>query len=217
MSKPLQGDWGDKDYRLGFYWAVPYRCGFCGREVSSERGWQIVWTDVDLPPEDEDAQELEGYIRICPNCKRPTFFEEGTQYPKVPIGEPVANLPNDVEGLFNEARVSASSGAPTASVLCLRKLLMNIAVNKGAPVDKTFQQYVDFLARKGYVPPDGKGWVDHIRNKGNDANHEIALMDSSDAKELIDFAGMLLTFIYEFPGRVPKVQKKENQAATATA
>jgi hypothetical protein len=174
--------------------------------VSSERGWQIVWEEEEGDP--EEGGMLEGYIRICPNCKRPTFFESGTQYPNVPIGEPVEALPKDVEGLYNEARVSASCGAPTASVLCLRKLLMNIAVNKGAPVDKTFRQYVDYLAEKGYVPPDGKGWVDHIRNKGNDANHEIALMDSSNAKELIDFAGMLLTFIYEFPGRVPKAQKK---------
>jgi len=121
-----------------------------------------------------------------------------------PAGYDVKDLPKDIEGLYNEARVSASSGAPTASVLSLRKLLMNIAVNKGAPVNGTFQNYVDYLASKGYVPPDGKGWVDHIRNKGNDANHEIALMSPSDAHELIDFAGMLLRFIYEYPSRVPK-------------
>ncbi len=85
---------------------------------------------------------------------------------------------------------------------------MNIAVNKGAPTGQTFQQYVDYLASKGYVSPDGKMWVDHIRKKGNDANHEIALMDASDAEELMAFAEMLLKTIYEFPNRILKVPMK---------
>jgi hypothetical protein len=88
--------------------------------------------------------------------------------------------------------------------LALRKLLMNIAVNKGANAGLSFQQYVEYLDSKGYVPPDGKAWVDHIRRKSNDANHEIALMKASDAEELITFAEMLLKFVYEFPSRVPK-------------
>lgn len=200
----LRGDWGEKSYPLGWGFAAPYRCGFCSHEVSSERGWSNLLRD-DEDPEEEELIQLEAYIRICPNCKRPTFFETPNgQYPMAPAGYDVKDLPKDIEGLYNEARVSASSGAPTASVLSLRKLLMNIAVNKGAPVNGTFQNYVDYLASKGYVPPDGKGWVDHIRNKGNDANHEIALMSPSDAHELIDFAGMLLRFIYEYPSRVPK-------------
>lgn len=82
--------------------------------------------------------------------------------------------------------------------------MMNIAVGKGAAKDLSFLQYVEYLASKGYVPPDGKHWVDHIRSKGNDANHEIALMKGADAEELITFAEMLLKFVYEFPARVPK-------------
>jgi hypothetical protein len=53
------------------------------------------------------------------------------------------------------------------------------------------------------VPPNGKGWVDHIRKKGNEATHEIVLMKKDDALELISFAEMLLKFIYEFPAQVP--------------
>ncbi len=60
------------------------------------------------------------------------------------------------------------------------------------------------MAAKGYVPPNGRGWVDHIRKKGNEANHEIRLMTKIDAEELVSFAEMLLKFIYEFPERVPK-------------
>jgi hypothetical protein len=146
----------------------------------------------------------QGEIRICPNCNRPTFLEEGSQYPSVPIGEPVEHLPDDIESLYNEARIAAGAGAPTSSVLAMRKLLMNIAVDKGAKPGLKFVEYVDYLAANGYVPPDGKPWVDHIRSRSNEANHEIALMNGSDAEELITFAGMLLKFIYEFPKRLPK-------------
>ena len=49
--------------------------------------------------------------------------------------------------------------------------------------------------------------MDHIRKKGNEANHEIRLMKKADAEELISFSEMLLKFIYEFPQRVPKASK----------
>ena len=54
------------------------------------------------------------------------------------------------------------------------------------------------------VPPNGKVWVDHIRNKGNEATHEIRLMAPEDAAELISFSEMLLKFVFEFPAKVPK-------------
>jgi hypothetical protein len=62
---------------------------------------------------------------------------------------------------------------------------------------------VQYLADAGYVPPNGKGWVDHIRKRGNEANHEIVIMTPADAKELIAFSEMLLKFIYEFPKQIP--------------
>jgi len=43
--------------------------------------------------------------------------------------------------------------------------------------------------------------VDHIRTKGNEANHEIRLMGRQDAEELVTFVEMLLKFIYEFPSK----------------
>ncbi len=84
---------------------------------------------------------------------------------------------------------------------------MNIAVNLKAAPGLTFIEYVEYLAQKGYVPPNGQAWVDHIRKKGNEATHEIALMGSDDAKDLISFVEMLLKFIYEFPNKIPPSPK----------
>lgn len=81
---------------------------------------------------------------------------------------------------------------------------MNIAVEKGADEGKPFMDYVEFLAAQGFVPPGGGAWVDHIRQQGNEATHEIAMKTDADARDLIAFVEMLLKFIYEFPGRVPK-------------
>ena len=81
---------------------------------------------------------------------------------------------------------------------------MNIAVAQGATPGESFASYVEHLAKAGFIPPNGKGWVDHIRLKGNEATHEIKVMTLADAEDLIAFLEMLLKFIYEFPLRVPR-------------
>jgi hypothetical protein len=126
------------------------------------------------------------------------------QVPGIAPGAKVLHLPKEIERLYDEARKSAAIGSFTSSVLTCRKLLMNIAAEQGAKEGETFVTYVKYLADHGFVPPNGKHWVDHIRKKGNEANHEIVLMVKGDAEELITFAEMLLKFIFEFPERVPK-------------
>lgn len=81
---------------------------------------------------------------------------------------------------------------------------MNIAVSKGAKEGEKFVTYVQFLSDNGYIPPDGKQWVDHIRKKGNEATHEITIMTREDAEELIDFIEMLLKFMFEFPAMIKR-------------
>lgn len=81
---------------------------------------------------------------------------------------------------------------------------MHIAVSKGAKAGDSFVFYVEYLAAQNYVPPDAKPWVDHIRTKGNEANHEIHMAAKEDAEDLISFSEMLLKVIFEFPAAVKK-------------
>lgn len=81
---------------------------------------------------------------------------------------------------------------------------MHIAVAKGAKDGLKFIEYVEYLSAQNYIPPDAKDWVDHIREKGNEANHEITIMTKQDAEDLIAFSEMLLKLIYEFPANVKK-------------
>jgi Domain of unknown function (DUF4145) len=179
--------------------ARAYTCGYCGKLVGPNTGYSahVIIGGNPGPP---------LAIRICSNCKYPTFWDlNDRQYPGVPYGSEVGSLPDDIGRLYKEARDCYAAGAFTASVLACRKILMNIAVAQGADEGKQFIVYVEYLAANGYVPPNGRGWVDHIRKKGNEATHEIALMTDDDAAELISFVEMLLKFIYEFPARVPTV------------
>lgn len=173
-------------------------CGFCGLNISSDSGYGIRNTSSN--------KQMSGVgIYICHNCGGPTFFDvDESRIPAAPLGEPVKHVPEDLNTLYEEARRCTSSGCYTAAVLLCRKALMNIAVDKGADSDgKPFAYYVKYLADNHWVPPNGQHWVDHIRKKGNEATHEIALMEEDDARDLLHFVAALLRFIHEFPKMVP--------------
>lgn len=169
-----------------------FTCGFCGHLVASRDGFF----------NKEGGGNIAIYI--CPNCDKPSYFAgNDEQVPGVAPGKEIDDIPQDLLKIYNEARHCISVNAYTASVLACRKLLMNIAVQKSAKKGQSFIYYVEYLADNNYVPRDGKGWVDHIRTKGNEATHEIPAIEKKDAEELISFAEMLLKFIFEFPARIP--------------
>src|SRR5260370_1752115 len=189
-----------------------WTCGHCGLGVGGNQGYYR--NDGIKPNPQQNAlpgSQLPWHlisasvprILICPQCASPTYFEGGKRVPGVSFGAEVGHLTGEVGGLYNEARNCMVVSAFTAAALATRKLLMNVAVTQGAPKNDTFQNYVQFLADKGYVPPNAKGWVDHIRNKGNEATHEIPAISESDAKDILTFMEMILRLIFDFPNRVP--------------
>jgi hypothetical protein len=174
-----------------------YTCPYCGSLTASNQGCHFAPDGVGI-----NVSNPTYVIRICSYCRQPTYFRPDAQFPGQAFGEPVQNLPPDVAKMYEEARNCTSANACTAAVLVCRKILMHIAVAEGAPTNKSFKEYVDYLESHNYLPPRGKGWVDHVRNKGNEANHEIVEMKKDDAEVLITFVEMLLKFIYEFPAKV---------------
>lgn len=167
--------------------SAEFMCGYCSNKVASHEGYSTGSYEI---------------IAICPHCSNPTYFIGERQVPSPIVGNNVEHLPELVDALYEEARNCVSVGAYTSSVLACRKLLMNIAVSIGASEGKRFIFYVDYLADNGYFPPNGRVWVDHIRTKGNEATHEIALMTYQDATDLLTFSEMLMKFIYEFPTKM---------------
>jgi hypothetical protein len=175
-----------------------FKCGHCGNSVAANEGY---WAG--------ERYEVKSYLYICHVCNRPTFVDyNGNQVPGASYGEHVNDVPALENSLFDEASNCMSTSSYTAAVLCCRKLLMNIAVSKGAAEGLKFVQYVEYLSNQGFIPPGAKEWVDHIRTKGNEATHEIAIMKKVDAEELFEFIQILLKMIYEFPATI----KRKSQA-----
>lgn len=170
-----------------------YSCAFCGNLIASDKGWFGLGSN---------SNEQIATLHICHQCQMPTFFNRDDQYPNEVFGNKVSNIEDPlVEKLYEEARKCTAMNCYTASVMCCRKLLMHIAVSKGAQESENFAYYVNYLKTNNFVPPDAK-WVDHIRLKGNEANHQILIMEEEDAKYLIAFIEVLLKMIYEFPALI---------------
>lgn len=173
-----------------------YRCGYCDSEVAVDRAYNL----------------RDGMTVLCPRCDRPTFFEyldtrRVSQSPAPSFGRSVEHLPDVVRRLYDEARQCAKVSSYTAAVMVCRKLLMHIAVEEGADEDKNFKYYVDWLEENHYVPPNGRDIVEYIREKGNEANHEIVPMEKEDAEASIRFLELFMRFIYEVPNLPPRTQE----------
>jgi hypothetical protein len=167
-----------------------FSCGHCGEKVSSNTGYTAR----------DSMNHIRGWIYVCHACNKPTYFTiDSTQTPGVLLGGAINHLPPDINLLYGEIRNSTAVNSYTAAVLSARKLLMHIAVELGADENKTFAQYVSYLVDNHYTPPNSKAWIDEIRRAGNEANHEIVIMDSERATSIIKLVEMLLRFNYEFP------------------
>lgn len=184
-----------------------FHCAYCGNQVGSNRGYSYELGDTYA-------------IAICPRCANPTYCQgtpgNETHYPDVPPGESVSNIPSDLGDLYEEARQSAGAGAYTACVMVCRKMLMNIAVREGAKAGENFKNYVDYLEKHGYFSPKSKGFIDYIRELGNEANHEVAAKKRVDAIAALEFVAALLRHNYDLPSKVPSIPPSAT-AGSATA
>ncbi|MBI4299338.1 MAG: DUF4145 domain-containing protein [Chloroflexi bacterium] len=167
-----------------------WQCGYCSYEVASKTGLRTA--------------THEAFIRICPHCNCPTFFScDRKQWPGPRHGGLIAKLPKEVEVAYEEARGSLSVNAFTGSVMLCRKILMNVAVSKGADEGLQFAPYVEWLMKEGYVPKGSDGWLRYIKDRGNEANHQIVPMNSDDARGVLSFTEQLLRNVYVLPNLVP--------------
>ena len=153
-------------------------------------------------------------IRLCPQCNAPTFLSaQDAQHPGPLLGGEVASLTDDIRRIYDEARNALTVGAATGTVMLCRKILMHVAVDRGAGEDLSFLAYVDWLVAEGWIPRGGQPWVDFIRRRGNEANHELPQMTSDDAAGILRFTEALLRNVYELPALVPPPLDAEPQEA----
>ena len=162
-----------------------YTCGYCNTRVS---GFVVSAYDTSV-----------GHVKwvLCTNCGYGSVVNEGSLYPETLFGPIIEGLPPNIEKVYQEAKSCMSVSAYTACELLCRKILMHIAVEKGAKEGETFSEYLSIIGKKGYItPPMGK-WVGLIRQHGNKATHLLEPPDRTRAESTIMFTAELLRLIYE--------------------
>ena len=168
-------------------------CGYCDKDINSYKGYY-------LASGGSSHYDGNGFIYICHHCNKPTYINYKEQVPGAKYGESFDREIFDDELvyiLYEEARNCMKANSYTSVGMCCRKLLMHIAVSCGAKEGKSFKEYVEYLDENNYIPTNCKEWVDIIRTKGNEANHEIIILDKNDAKQLISFTQMIISVIYK--------------------
>ena len=135
------------------------------------------------------------YVQNCGNGS--VLAKDGNVYPGVPFGPNIDGLPEDVLDAYKEARNCMTVNAFTSCELICRKILMHVAVEKGAKEGDMFAIYLSYLEEQGFVTPPMKGWVDLIRRHGNKATHSLESPDKKRAESTLMFTAELLRLIYE--------------------
>jgi DNA-directed RNA polymerase subunit RPC12/RpoP len=172
---------------------MTYVCGICGTKV----GGAVV-----ALAGDSGTEPIVRWVR-CTSCNRGSVVNVGPATDSVVISPPVRagasveGLPRGVNEAFEEARTTLGVGAYTSCELMCRKILMNVAVDKGASPGGTFAGYLDHLGGQGYVTPPMKSWVDVIRKNGNIATHELPGTDLDRAESTLGLTTQLLRVVYE--------------------
>lgn len=164
-----------------------YTCGHCGADVS---GAVIAYGS--------DPRGFRGYWLQCSKCGDGSFLDRGGRlFPGSKFGPVVEGLPDDVKEGYQEARDCLSVNATTAAELICRKILMHVAVDKGAKAGETFAFYIDYLEKQGYVTPPMRGWVKLIKDHGNDSTHKLPKPERKRAEGTLIFTAQLLRTVYE--------------------
>lgn len=182
-------------------WLPGFICGWCGERQTAPVVAAL--TDGNYIP-------LGWWIR-CLSCGEPSArATNGTTAPAGLIGEDVDGLPPETSTAYLEARRCASVGAFTACELMCRKLLMHVAVDKGAKEGKPFASYLNHLKTVGYITPPMEEWTKKIKDNGNQSTHALPPVDASRAQDTLAFTTQLLRLVYEMEFRRVGIKKPED-------
>lgn len=157
----------------------------------------------------ESQGQPEMAVAICPVCAKPTFFLYTEQIsPRPRPGEPVRELPEKVEAIYQEARSAMQAGAYTGATLLLRSLLAHVAAEKGGDPKVSFAKHVKFLVEQGILPPMTGELMDAIRVAGNEVAHDLVIATEDDVLHLMTFATHALRSVYELPAKLTQLKAK---------
>lgn len=123
----------------------------------------------------------------CTGCGCGSVDNAGATSPAPLLGDAVEGLPAEIEAACREARATAGLSAHTSCELMRRKILVHVAVDKGADEGKSFVEYLTGIEQSGYATPPMRPWLDLIRQYGNESTYRLATASRERALNTLAF------------------------------
>jgi hypothetical protein len=119
--------------------------------------------------------------------------------------QPSPDIPSEIADAFAESVTSLAANCPRASAVMARRTLEAITVDKGE-VSGDLAGRLASLAAKGVLQPTLSDWAKEVRLVGNAGAHfdPIQKVSIDDARQLTDFVGELLKYLYELPSELAR-------------
>ncbi len=86
---------------------------------------------------------------------------------------------------------------------------MHVAADKGAKEGESFAAYLTYLEVEGYVTTPMKGWIDLMRQHGNNSTHKLDAPEKERAQSTVMFTAELLRLVYEMEYRANKFTQEQ--------
>jgi Domain of unknown function (DUF4145) len=136
-------------------------------------------------------------------------------YRTVPWAREVTSFPDhwpkDVGRYWLQARRSLDGKNWDAAVLMARSAVQLVARLQNA-AGKNLKEEIDDLTKKGLLPPVMREWSHEVRALGNDSAHPTPGDEgptAKDARDIVDFLGMLLTMVYNLPHDIAEYRARK--------
>jgi hypothetical protein len=216
-ENPLSSSWWEFGEHAGHsgrelaLWQIS--CGFCNERGNFE------------PVHHEERKNAAGktlnYDTFkCTTCGNLTmvFWSASSSlhdYRAVPSSRQVTGFPDhwpkDVGRYWMQARRNLDGQNWDAAVLMARSAVQLIARLQNA-AGRNLKEEIDDLAKKGLLPPVMQEWSHEVRALGNDSAHPTPGDEgpsAKDARDIVDFLGMLLTMVYNLPRDIDRYRARK--------
>ena len=193
MRPFIRGNWsGQED--IG---TIAFTCGYCGRLCAASQGY------VARSGGPRGVEPYHAFIVTCAGCNAPTLIDvEGKHFPPRPAGRAITGLPEAIGNLYDEARACITANAHTGCTMICRVILMHVAADQTGTKPQSYQKAVTALHDNGVIASKMVDWVSHVKDVGNDANHDLDPVSEEEAMRVLLLVETLLSVVYEAPKRI---------------
>lgn len=158
------------------------------------------------------------YFCRCPKCDGPIVMHSSPDGEVSQIYPPgltaiSSAIPEPIRAAYSEAMKCFRSRSFTASAIMCRKTLEGIGTAHNVS-GRNLKASLEEMRDKGIIDPRLFEWADTLRIHGNEAAHGVStIVKRDDARDILEFTGALLEYVFTFRDRFERFQKRRASPA----